>query len=159
LIDHPSHDLPQCQLPFAGRTQRLFDPQASSDVVHSPDRTKGQPLLQRDRVLDSPQVLQCPLVAQRQPQCLDLRSGTMTNIGNRAVEDLAVGAIRLAQQMSRIGPTALKLRRDLIEDFERSMYFRFYIWSWQLVAKMATKVVCKSCETGKRCRFLALCRQ
>lgn len=54
-----------------------------------------------------------------------------------------------------VGPTALKLRLDLIEDVEGSLYFRFHIWSWQLVAKMATKVVCKSLETGKRYRFLA----
>ena len=71
LSDHPSHDVPQCQLPCAGRPQRLCAPQASSDVVHSPDRTKGPSLVQRDRVLDSPQVLQGLLVAQRQPQCLD----------------------------------------------------------------------------------------
>jgi hypothetical protein len=32
----------------------------------------------------------------------DLRGGTMTDIGNRAVEDFAVSAIRLAQQMPRI---------------------------------------------------------
>jgi|SoiMetStandDraft_2_1073263.scaffolds.fasta_scaffold41900_2 hypothetical protein len=48
------------------------------------------------------QVLERLLVAQRQPQPFDLRSGTMTDIGNRAVEDLAVGSIRLAQQMLRI---------------------------------------------------------
>jgi hypothetical protein len=52
-------------------------------------------------------------------------------------------------------PTTLKLWRDLIENIERSVYFRFYIWPWQLVAKMATTVVCKSCKTGKRYRFLA----
>src|SRR5712671_3335701 len=50
---------------------------------------------------------------------------------------------------------ALKLRLDLIEDVEGSLYFRFNIWSWQLVAKMDTKVVCKSLETGKCYRFLA----
>src|SRR5262252_168384 len=71
-------------------------------MVHSPDRTEGHPLFQRDRVLPGPQVLQILLVAQRQPQCLDLRSGTMTDIGNRAVEDLAVSTIGLAQQMPRI---------------------------------------------------------
>jgi hypothetical protein len=53
------------------------------------------------------------------------------------------------------GPTALKLRLDLIEDVEGSLYFRFNIWSWPLVAKMDTKVVCKSLKTGKRYRFLA----
>ena len=42
-------------------------------------------------------------MSQRQPQRFDLRSGTLTDIGNRAVEDLAIGAIRLAQQMPRIG--------------------------------------------------------
>ena len=53
------------------------------------------------------------------------------------------------------GPTALKLRLDLIEDVEGPLYFRFNIWSWQLVAKMDTKVVCKSLEMGKRYRFFA----
>ena len=48
-------------------------------------------------------MLEVRLVSQRQPQCLDLRSGTMTAIGNRAVEALAIGAIRLAQQMPRRG--------------------------------------------------------
>ena len=48
-------------------------------------------------------MLQLLLVAQRQPQRFDLRGGTLTDIGNRAVEDLAVGALRLAQQMPRIG--------------------------------------------------------
>ena len=42
-------------------------------------------------------------MSQRQPQRFDLRSGTMTDIGNRAVEDLAVSTIGLAQQMPRIG--------------------------------------------------------
>ena len=57
LIDDAGHHLPQRQLPFAGRAQRLFDPQASRDVVHGPHRTKRQPLLQGDRVLDGPKVL------------------------------------------------------------------------------------------------------
>src|SRR5439155_23452203 len=65
--------------------------------------TNRQSLLQGDRVLDSPQLRQRLLVAQRQSYGFDLRGGTMTDIGNRAVEDFAVGAIRLAQQMPRIG--------------------------------------------------------
>jgi hypothetical protein len=60
-------------------------------------------LLQGDRVLAGPKVFQILLVAQRQPYGFDLRGGTLAEIGNRAVEDLAVGAIRLAQQMPRIG--------------------------------------------------------
>src|SRR5215510_5609701 len=72
-------------------------------MVHGPYRTKRHPLLQRERVLDGPKVLQVLLMAHRQPHRFDLRSGTMTDIGNRAVEDLPVGAIRLAQQMPRIG--------------------------------------------------------
>ena len=71
-------------------------------MVHSPDRPKRQPLFQRDCVLDVSQVLPVLLVAQRQPQRCDLRSGTMTDIGNRAVEDLPVSTIRLAQQMPRL---------------------------------------------------------
>ena len=47
-------------------------------------------------------MLQVLFVAQRQPHRFDLSRGTLTDIGNRAVEDLAVGAIRLAQQMPRI---------------------------------------------------------
>ena len=54
-----------------------------------------------------------------------------------------------------VGPTALKLRLDLIEDVEGPLYFRFNIWSWQLVAKMDTKVVCNRLEMGKRYRFFA----
>jgi hypothetical protein len=54
-----------------------------------------------------------------------------------------------------VGPMALKLRPDLIEGVERSLCFRFNIWPWQLMAKMDTKVVCRSLETGKRYRFLA----
>src|SRR5467141_4431045 len=42
------------------------------------------------------------IVPQRQSHRFDLRGGTMTDIGKCAVEDLAVGAIRLAQQMPRI---------------------------------------------------------
>jgi hypothetical protein len=53
--------------------------------------------------VDSPQVLQGLLVSQRQPHRCNLRLGTMTDIGNGAMEDFAVGAIRLAQQMPRIG--------------------------------------------------------
>ena len=47
-------------------------------------------------------MLQRLLVAQRQPQRFDLHGGTMTDIRNGAVEYLAVGTIRLAQQMPRI---------------------------------------------------------
>jgi hypothetical protein len=53
------------------------------------------------------------------------------------------------------GPTALKLQPDLIEGVESSLYFRFHVWPWQLVAKMATKVVCQTLKTGQRYRFLA----
>ena len=54
-----------------------------------------------------------------------------------------------------LGPTALTLRSDLIENVERSLCFRFNVWRpWQLVAKMDTKVVCQSLETHKRYRFL-----
>ncbi|GEM_PF-3105328 len=62
---------------------------------------------------------------------------------------------QILDHLGLVGPTALKLRLDLIEDVEGSLYFRFNIWSWPLVAKMDTKVVCKSLETGKRYRFLA----
>jgi hypothetical protein len=54
-----------------------------------------------------------------------------------------------------LGPTALTLRSDLIENVKRSLCFRFNVWPWQLVAKMDTKVVCQSLETRKRYRFLA----
>jgi hypothetical protein len=47
-------------------------------------------------------VCQLFLVAQRQPYGFDLGGGTLTEIGNRTVEDLPVSAIRLAQQMPRI---------------------------------------------------------
>jgi hypothetical protein len=52
LLDPPSHDWPQCELPCPGRPQRLCDPHASRDVVPRPDRTKGHALLHRDRVLE-----------------------------------------------------------------------------------------------------------
>ena len=102
LIDDTGHHLPQRQFPCAGRAQGLFDPQASRDVVHGPHSTKRQPLLQRDRVLDGPKVLEIPLVSQCQPDRFDLCLGTMTDIRNSPVEDLTVGAIRLAQQMPRM---------------------------------------------------------
>jgi hypothetical protein len=54
-----------------------------------------------------------------------------------------------------IGPTALKLRPDLIESVERSLCFRFNIRPWQLVVKMDTNAVWKSLGTGKHYRFLA----
>jgi hypothetical protein len=38
---------------------------------------------------------------------------------------------------------------------ESNKSVRFNIWPWQLMAKMDTKVVCRSLETGKRYRFLA----
>jgi hypothetical protein len=102
LIDDAGNYLPQRQFPFACCAQRLCYPQASSHVVDRPYRTKRQPLLQRHGILDCPQVLQVLLVSQRQPHRFDLSSRTLTDIGNRAVEDLTVGAIRLAQQMPRI---------------------------------------------------------
>ena len=102
MIDHAGDDLPQGQFPFAGRAQRFFYAQASGDVVHSPHGPKREPLLQRDRILEGPQMLQLPLVAQCQPQRCNLRLGTMTDIRNGAMEYFAVGAIRLAQQMPRI---------------------------------------------------------
>src|SRR2546429_381377 len=83
--------LPSRQFPCTCGAQGLCDPQASGDVVHGPHGPKRHPLLQGDRVLDGPKVLQILLVAQRQTQRFDLRGGTMTDIGNRAVEDLAVG--------------------------------------------------------------------
>ena len=71
---------------------------AWSDVVHRPQGTKRHSLFQRDRVLDGPKVLKRLLV----PQGCDLGLGTMTDIRNGTMEDLAVSAIRLAQQMPRI---------------------------------------------------------
>jgi hypothetical protein len=59
-------------------------------------------LLQRDRVLDSPKVLKRLLVPQGKPQGFDLCLGTLTDIRNGTMEDLAVGAIGLAQQMPRL---------------------------------------------------------
>src|SRR5438270_666006 len=68
-----------------------------------PHGTKSEPLLQRDRIRDGPQVLKVLLVSQCQPHRGDLCLGTMTDMRNRTMEDLAVGALRLAQQMPRIG--------------------------------------------------------
>src|SRR6516165_3050228 len=102
LIEHAGDHLPQRQLPFAGRAQRLFYPQASRDVVHGPHRTKRHSLLQRDRVLDGPKMLEVLLVSQGKPHGCDFCLGTMTDIRNGPMEDLAVGAIGLAQQMPRI---------------------------------------------------------
>ena len=39
---------------------------------------------------------------------------------------------------------ALKLRPDLIESVEMRLYFPFYIWSWQFMAKIDEKGVCES---------------
>jgi hypothetical protein len=125
LIDDAGDHLPQRQFPCTGCAQGLFDPQASGDVVDRPHGTKREPLFQRDRVLDGPQMLQRVLVAQRQPNGLDLRSGTLTDIGNRAVEDLAVGAIRLAQQMPRIGFATTSDVRSI--DIHSGYYNRIFI--------------------------------
>ena len=54
-----------------------------------------------------------------------------------------------------IGPAALKLRPDLIEDVESHLCFRFDVWPWHCMVKMDRKVVCESLQTGKRYRFLA----
>jgi hypothetical protein len=62
---------------------------------------------------------------------------------------------RLLPDATLLGPTALKLRPDLIESVERSLCFRFNIRPWQLVVKMDTNAVWKSLETGKHYRFLA----
>ena len=97
MIDHAGHHLPQRQWPFTGRAEGRGDPQAPGAVVYSPHGAKRPPLLQGDRVLDGPKVFQILVVAQRQPYCFDLRGGTLTEMGHRAVADLAVGAIRLAQ--------------------------------------------------------------
>ena len=58
-------------------------------------------MLQRHGILDGPKVLQVLLVSQRQPQRCDLSGGTLTEMGKRAVEDLPIGAIRLAPQRPR----------------------------------------------------------
>ncbi len=128
LLDPPRKDLPQRQRPVAGRPQRRCDPQASRDGGHSPDRPKGHPLLQRDRIWERPQGLQRLLVAQRQPQCLDLRRGTMPHMGKRAVEDLAVRAIRLTQQMSRrrFATTGDMRGIALHSGYHNSIYHKLY---------------------------------
>ena len=48
-------------------------------------------------------MLQVFLVSQGQPQRCDFCLRTMTDIRDGAMEDFAVGAIGLAQQMPRIG--------------------------------------------------------
>src|SRR5262249_16067901 len=103
LVNDPRDHLPQRQFSCTGRAQGLVDPSASGDLVYGPHRTKRHALFQRDRVLDGPKVLQRLLVPQCKAHGLDLCLGTMTRIRNGAMEDLAVGAIRLAQQMPRIG--------------------------------------------------------
>jgi hypothetical protein len=95
LVNDPRDHLPQGEFAVARCPKRLLDPQTPCHVVDGPDRSEGQALFQYDCVLDGPQVLQLLLVAQRQPQRFDLRGGAMTDIGNRAVEDLAMGTIRL----------------------------------------------------------------
>lgn len=62
-------------------------------------------------------------------------------------------------ESGHVGPAALKLRPDLIEGVERRLCFRFHVWPRQFTAKPNEKAICKSLETGKRYRFLALCRQ
>src|SRR5262245_2950264 len=102
LIDDAGDHLPQRHLPFTGCAQGLFEPQASRDLVYGPYSPKRQPLPQSDRILESPQVLQVLLVAQSQAERLDLRRRTLTDIRNGTMEDLAMGAIGLAQQMPHI---------------------------------------------------------
>ena len=99
----PRDPLPQGPLPCARRPQRWRSPQASGHVVHRPDRPKGHPVLEEERVGERAQVCPVFLVAQSQAERFDLRRSTRTDMGNGALEDLAVGAIRLAQQMPRRG--------------------------------------------------------
>ena len=42
-IDHPGYHSPQREFPFACRAQRLFDPQASGDVMNTVTAPKGTP--------------------------------------------------------------------------------------------------------------------
>src|SRR5262245_29272717 len=130
LIEHAGHHLPQRQLPFAGWAQRLLYPYASRDVVHGPHRPKREPLLQRDGVLDGPQVFEVVLVAQRQPHRFYFSGGTMTDIGNRAVENLPIGAIRLAQQMPRIRfATTSDVRGiDIHSGYYYNLFMRYIIF-------------------------------
>ena len=60
-------------------------------------------MLEEERVGERAQVCPVFLVAQSQAERFDLRRSTMIDMGNGAMEDLAVGAIRLAQQMPRRG--------------------------------------------------------
>src|SRR5262249_47381244 len=102
--------------------------QASGDVIHSPHRTKRHALCQRDRVLDGPQVLKRLLVPQSKSHGLDLCLRTMTDIRNGTMEDLAVGAIRLAQQMPRIDFVTTGDARgvDIHSDYYNSELTRLY---------------------------------
>src|SRR5262249_31181632 len=113
LVNAPRDHLPQGQFPCARRPQRLLYPSASGHVVHRPYRSKGQPLLEEERVGARAQVFQVLLVAQSQAERLDLRRRTLTDIGNGAMEDLAVGAIRLAQPMPRIGFATTRAVRSI----------------------------------------------
>ena len=101
VSEHAGEHVPQRQCPCTGCAQGPCEPHASGDVVASPYSTKRPPWLHRARVRESPQGLQGLLVAPRPPQGRELRRGTLTDIGQRAVEDLAVSALRLAQQMPR----------------------------------------------------------
>src|SRR5712691_6651240 len=128
LIDHAGDHLPQRQFPFAGCAKSLFYPQASGDVVHGPHGTKRHPLLQCDRVLDGPKVLELSLMSQGKPHRFDLRLGTMAHIRNGAMEYLAVGAIRLAQQMPRIrfAITGDARSIDIHSGYYNSVFIKYY---------------------------------
>ena len=103
VIDAAGQHVPPRQLPCPGRVQGLVDPHTSGEVIHGPPGPNRPPVLQGERVLESPQGLPGRRGSQRQPPRVALRGGTRTDSGPRAGEDRAVGARRRAPQRPRRG--------------------------------------------------------
>ena len=74
------------------------------------------------------------LVPQSKSHGLDLCLGTMTDIRNGTMEDLAVGAIRLAQQMPRIGFATTSDTRgiDIHSGYYNGIFIRINQWIFSL---------------------------
>ena len=115
--------VPQGQFACTGRAQGRCKPHASGDGIPRPHRTKSPAVLQRDGVLAGPQGLQRLRVPQSKSHGRALCLGTLTALRHGTLEDLAVGARRLAPQMPRIGcaPTSATRGLDLPSGYYSSI--------------------------------------
>ena len=105
LIEHAGDDLPERQLALSARTQGGDDAEFARQLGKHPNRPHRRALLQLRPALDGGRqdAGQVALVLQRQPDRLHLFRLAMAEIGERPMLDLAILAIRFAQQMAGVG--------------------------------------------------------